>query len=95
MCALGIATLGPEVIDGHTAYERAVLQADVHMRNFTEEASLPIGNDAILPCGYSFLENKVCLTYGFVNTIVPFCLRTLTFWSLPTIRRSPGPCTAI
>ena len=33
----------------------------------------------VVPCGYFLLENKVCFSYGFVNTILPFSLRTQTF----------------
>jgi len=33
----------------------------------------------VVPCGYFFFESKVCLVYGFVNTTLPFSLRTKTF----------------
>jgi hypothetical protein len=44
-------------------------------------------NDATRPLRVFLLRNKVCLTYGFVNTTLPFSLRTKTFSSLFAFRR--------
>ncbi len=58
------------------------------MCDVTEEAGMELRNDAARPLPVFLLrEQGVLLTYGFVNTILPFSVRTQTFSSLFAFRR--------